>query len=935
MSRIGATWSHTPESCFFDADLEEAKPPRFAHPEKAKPLVENLKSLRMLVLAGREFEDKALLASHLAWYLLAEMGKGSAKRWHFTSAALDVDEITHWIKGPTVLIFPGIHPYQLGRDLRPLHQIVTSRRDLYAILTTDSAQTAWRSGEFLNEALWRDLETEEIYDDEYLFACLEIDFKHNGAPRPEASLFPEGYDHPDRPVAGSITIRQSLRQLKTPGRVRSFLAFLRCQEGTVTEEVVRSSLTQADSVAVNRWYGRLDKRQQCLAMGLALLHGLFRDQALAALDVILSDGWKVRLPELEPFDYHELPAISAYFRGTTTSSGNPPVEVVSQQHRIEILRESWQAHRRLMTATMPILATIVTEAAVYLHFSSASQSEDHDKGDPKQGEETTRPETKDEPRLSGWQAHGPARDLFGSPSHLVQVFRVVSEALSLVGIFSFEAVEPTLLQLATHPNPAVQSVSASAIARWRSYPEDGDTCNLFFNTLARWQDESSLIEFMHRLNGNPTAEFYANVRSTVAIAVSFGALYDECNHLEPRLESLFKRLFEDPSDAVTRALRLYTLRFVAGRHLLQVEDFLRREVAGCEDMHDSLAVGIADAMAVQPKIAREVIDRWCKDCRSELFDLPMIPSRRETTLAVVVLAYGYASGQDREGGISRDEIFSRLKDLLRLERSTYVRRSVLRALVLQARRDLGAMETELQEMLEFVAADGETKERDFIVKGLTEIYLSQRHGLKGGDGILFDPQEDKIYHIWRIPERRPRTQIESILMKWCVGGKRAASQIAARVLASLGDTWLEKEERRPWKKSRRRPKAELPDGPPNTPDIIKSLREPELWGRAAAWLSTLFAPSLRTRVLDLFAEILASVNKKEDSPADVERTIRDFIRRLKEGTKATEAGSLDVIEKHLQRASLIYQNRAPVITGTCVLLISFSAWIFLVLRQRL
>lgn len=931
MSRSGAPWSHVPGSCFFDADLEEAKPPRFAHPAKAEPLVESLKSVRMLVLAGREFEDKTLLASHLAWCLLNEMGRGSAKRWHFTSTALDVDEITHGIKGPTVLIFPGIHPYQFGHDLRRLHQIVTSRLDLYAILTTDSAREAWRSGELLDEALWKDLETEEIYDEDHLFACLKIDLHVNGAPRLETALFPKGHDHLELPVAGSITIRQSLRQLKTPGRVRSFLAVLRCQEAAVAEDVIRNSLNQAASVAVNQWYGRLDKRQQCLAMGLALLHGLFRDQALAALDVILTDGWKARVPGLEAFDYHELPAISEYFRGTATSSGNPPVEVVSQQHRIAILSDSWELHRRLMTATMPILATIVIEAARYLPFSSASQSEDRDKGDPKEGEETRQSETKDEARLSGWQAHGPARDLFGSPSHLAQIFRAVSEALSLVGILSFEAVEPTLLQLATHPDPAVQSVSASAIAKWRGFPEDLDTCNLFFNTLARWQDESSLIELMHRLNGSPTAELYANVRSTVAIAVSFGALYDECNHLEPRLVALFKRLFEDHSKVVARAFRLYTLRFVAGRHFHQMEDFLRSEVAPCEDLQDSLAAGIADAMAIQPKHAREVIDRWC-DCQSEAFSLPTAPSSRETTLAVVALGYGYASRQDREGGISGKEIFSRLKDFLRLERSTYIRRSVLRALVLQASRDPAEIETELQEMLDLVAADPATGERNFIMKGLTEVYLSQRHGLKGGDGILLNGPEPKIYHIWRNPALRPRTEIELVLRKWCVDGKRAASQIATRTLASLGGTWLEKEERRPWKQARSRPKPELPDGPRKAPSIIKAVTEAELWGRAAAWLSTLFAPSLRTRVLDLFAEVLASVDKEGGSSVDMERQVSDFMRRIKEGAEAAEAGSLDAIEEHLQRAALIYRNQVPVITGTCVLLISLSVWIVLSLR---
>ncbi len=873
-----------PKADFFEPNLIDATPPAFASPPIAEQLVGDLRAHRLLVFGGPELQEKPLLARHLAWLLRRELCAENhteehaveIQQWHPSSVPTHLDDAFARPEKVTIFIFPAIQPYHLGYDLRHFLDAVTAHKH-YAIIATDSVLSQWSPDAGLTEkGIWREYATGDLFDPDYLVAvlcqrleevrgCLAKGFLAEG--------LPQG-DERDAPLVANLSIREAAVELKTPSRIRSFVATLCADDAVASEEWVREKLDQLGGSrhGVHQWFQQFDHRDQLLALALGLFDGLFDDQVFAALEVLIQSAWRAWDPMLSHFDYHELGKAGGYFNGTEVDTQTTRIECSSAENRKALFEVAWKLHRRRILATLPLLVEMVGDSTfgpsphhdnddqqVFDKLEQASRTDEDGKETSEDGAGSqSRPLSADETRHSRWQQHGAWRDLFGSAVRSVQFRRVAALTLSQLGLLSEDAVERTLLDLAEDGRPDVQIVAASALASWRAAVPVEENSRKLFRLLAAWQGEARQKEHAQRRRRRDRRVVapLAHIRATVALTVSYASLYDRPNHLTDKLYELVERFVEDRSPIVRRRVCSHTLPVVVAGHFAQLEKLLWDKVLLEPDLLYGAASGMAIAYLLRPRETLPILENWCaRALNSPAQDLARDQlTRRETALATVVLAYGRIPPGEGKEALAPHQIFERLQTILTRESHPFVRSAVLLAMTLQARNNLEQAAPLMQRLVSEVALE----ERSLVIDRLKEIYLEQRR--EQGDG------EDQLtvggvrYPTW-IKEKRPPTAIEKMLYEWIQDySEPVAQQLAFEALAVFTETPLEKEERR--REDARRKKAEDEDEPDAATEAAE-LRDPKkrtrrtpILGRVAVFFAALTAPEMRAILPPLLPEYL-------------------------------------------------------------------------------
>lgn len=769
------------ETLYFEPDLKDVEPPAWETTPKARELARALAAHHLVILGGQDVDDKTRIARHLAWLLRQELpGEVRVREWYRSSDPQKLETSLHE-KDVTILLLPQILPHHIGHRLKELTHLLQRRRH-YAVITTDGSRAEWgiRRGSS-EETFWQELLWETWYGRPFLAETLLIELASLNGQRPE--WLPREL-HPGSVLSEDLTFEDIAARLKQPERIRRFVEWLTTDEASPRTLLAQLDQIGGDRAAIFQWYRQLDRSDQLLALGLVLFDGLPDDQIFAAIELLVTEAWRQSDPNLPLFDYKDLQRLSAYFHLAESGEDGTRIETSSRLKREAILQAAWEFQRRRLLVVVPTITRLLHELSSRGGASFTDTTEGQE-ASPKSGKEESAP--KENAEL--WRfTRGAQRELFSSSRRVEQLHRSIIEALSQVGVLSFEAVEASFLELAASGSVESQTVVAKALAAWRGE----DHSEQLFRVLKAWWTDGCLAAPSKSWTakiGGAGDDPLAAMRATVALTVGYALQYDRPNQLAPELLELLKMLLRDRHPAVQERMLELTLPLATASHLRQLEPLLRQQITLGQEHIYAIAFGTAMAFSLRPTESIEIIERWHAFCRGfkDQSDLAVTP--RDRLLAVVAMAYGYIQCDQAYDLLTPDQIVSCLHSILATETNPFVRTHALMAMGLQAMQHFELVSSTLVELIsEVTLAD-----RLHVVTVLARAYLRQREQLKGGDEEI--EIDGRTFQVW-IHSQRPLTAIEKALYSWLQDEYHpVAQQVAIQTFAAIAATELECRER--------------------------------------------------------------------------------------------------------------------------------------------
>ncbi|KYC34574.1 hypothetical protein WA1_51200 [Scytonema hofmannii PCC 7110] len=607
---------------------------------------------------------------------------------------------------------------------------------------------------------------------------------------------------------------------RLPESARSFWQELEVEDVADSENLIN----KLPKESIHNWYyHQLNPREQLLAIGLSFFDGLFDDQFFAALEEVVESVWQRRDTSLRALDYCDLDNLRSFFNFTETTTQRTIVEVRFPKQRQILFKVAWGSHRRQILAALPILVNLVKNSV--RHFE---------------------------------------RELYGSSVRCDQIRRVISETISDIGLIASDAVEDALLNIAADENITVQTVAAQAMASWRDDEKKelvvdenkySQIDQQLFETLQRWQHEArinSLVDAILKKQDQEKSEKPLDyIRATIALTVSYAALYDPPDELSPKLCDLLKQLVSELNQLVRNRVFTHTLPRVVPQHLVKLRSILRGMLRVIDDSVLAVADSLALAYRFRPNDVLETLNLWnseCKRTRPERVLAKVTP--REALLATVALTYGKIKCDQRVGPLTVQQAVEHLQNILSEELHPRVREVALFAIGLQAYRAFEQVEPQLQDLISEITQ----KERQEVADILTEIYLDQRAKLRNGDKYI--EVDKKQYPVW-LNSTRPSTSVERAMLRWAKNDQNAmAQQVATHASANFVKK-LEQEEERQIKQLREgRDPLEREPKPVYADPIIVGGQPPQDWylGKLIPWLATRNAENYRAAIRNLLPE---------------------------------------------------------------------------------
>jgi hypothetical protein len=831
------------ETLFFEPDLEDVEPPAWTTTPKSEELAQALAENRLIVLAGQGLDDKTRVARHLAWLLRQRLaGEVRVREWYRSSDPQKIETAFHET-ATTILLLPQVLPHHVGHRLNELRQLVQIRHN-YTVITTEGTREEWgiRHGS-ADDDLWHEIDWETYYGRGFLTETLLGELTAQGGRLPD--WLPRDL-RSDALLAEDLTVERAAVSLKQPERIRRFAQWLRTEKASPRDLFSYLDQLGGDRSAIFHWYRQLDRADQLLALGLVLFDGLPDDQIFAALELLVNEAWRQSDPNLPLFDYKDLERLRAYFHLAESGEDGTRIETTSRQKRESILQAAWELQRRRLLAVVPALTRLLQALPSRV---AAEKPDEPAKGSwrswlPQKAKKDSR-EASELWRFTG----GAERELFSSPRRVEQLQRSIIEALSQIGLLSFESVEASFLELAVDGSTDLQTIVAKALAAWRG---EGHSEKLFHVLLAWWQDgcvatsARSLAEKTFR----ERERALAGMRATVALATGYALQYDPPDRLAPELLSLLERLVQDRHPTVRERVLELTLPLAVASHLRQLEPLLRHQITSDQDHLYAIAFGTAMAYSLRPVETLMILERWQAFSRSLETQEPrsLEVTDRDRLLSATALAYGYIRCEEIQGPLTPEQIVSGLRAILLVEANPFVRTHALMAMGLQAVESFELVASTLVELIsEVTLAD-----RFHVVSVLVRAYLRQREHLVGGDGEV--ELGGRTFQVW-IRSPRPLTPIETSLYGWLRDGEHpVAQQVALQTLAAIAATEVEQKERemaspRPPEAGEARPVTRIA---PNAP----RLRRLDFLGRMAVFLAAPRRKEIRPLLIPLVAEVI-------------------------------------------------------------------------------
>lgn len=720
---------------FFKPNLEHFESPTFVPPPFLHSIIKQVHERKVIIIGGSPAIDKGAIARNVAWSIFKD-------GWSVVDFSEDDRPLKEWVEGadrrsldialraeskPTVFILPQLLPQHINYDPAHLKRIADTGKHKI-IASSDVAVDVWKLSNHETSIFWHEVSLSDFTTD-YLTNVLRQYLLEAGDRLP-ISLLNQDWTLCDH-LAEGVSLHKVAKTLQTPNNIAVFIDFL-CIEKPPDSDTIWQLVNrvQDHKAALRQWYYKLKPRQQLLTVALSFFDGLFDDQFFSSLDTLVETIWRRRNPLLVSFDYYDLEYLKSVFNFVEAERGGVKIESRSPERRQALLKMAWKSHRRYILSTLPHLAQIA-------HGSVRNRSDD--------------------------------MELVGTKLKQQQIRWVISQTLTDLGLISMPAIEKTLLKLATDDHPQVQSVAAEAMANLRRYERHDE----LFSILRRWRQDAELLEVIDLLVGEKEENKYpalAYIRSTVALAVAYAAAYDRPNQLSPHLLELFVDLSQDTNSLVRHRFVTYTLPLIVEQHWHQLTKILRNMVQ-VDRLIPSIAVSLSRAYRFNSKGIMHLLNNWQAECSHLPARLGHLePQWRERLLATVALTYGLIPYGQRIGFLAPEEGFRKLEAILTNEgEHPFVRIAVVRAISIQANERFD----EIEPYLRHLVATLQPNERKQIVDIVTNVYLSQRADLRGGDvAIRF---KDKRHQLW-LESKRPLTEVEESMYLWVEQSKNTAAQ---------------------------------------------------------------------------------------------------------------------------------------------------------------
>lgn len=921
------------EANFFPVDLDYAGPGIMEMPAKVEELCEVWKRQNIIVLGGDHLHEKLTLAHQVAWFLKNHTSvEMEILQWQPSETPQRFLSSMKRYPQHTIFILPDVRPFHLGHDLMPLKNGLHGQ---YVIVTTESRKAQWgQSIGLLSPGVWQEVRQRDLYDESYLVGCLVDELEKSEQYLPQ-NLRLRNWSTEDSLLVGGLSLAETVNRLASPSRIAILVSALRgVEENEVQESWLRDKISQLenDEHSVGRWFRALGDREQLLVLGLTIFDGLFDDQVFAALEVLIDRSWRSWDPLFQHFDYHELSSIGAYFEGIDAGSKISHI-TCSSKHRSALLDAAWQLHRRRILSMLPDLVEMVK--------SSVGSRQNQDKGPlfglSKLLSKATKKEREPEPdhseseagestESSRWISHGPARDLFSSPTRGGQLRKAVAGLLSRLSFLSEDSVERILLDLAEDRRQDVQNVSASALAYWyvisteeaRKGSDEGR--QKLFELLAEWRSDAFEKEWVSKQGAGKreAGNSFAYVRATIALTLSYASLYDPPGELSEGFRGLFVELARDRNAIVRDRFCSQTVPMVIAWHFEQLEELIWDELIMEPDYFSGIVEGLVTACALRPSGTLDILERWLANALnlSERSSGTIIASRCEVVLSIIAATFGMISDDDEPRRTNYKSSFEKLEFIRGESNHSLVLTCVFVSAIHRAETDLEVTEPFLRRLVSSVGLD----HREIVIDALTGVYLRQREILGIESSVELEANEESqapcgsilvdevFFPVWE-GNLRPLTHVERMLSGWLIVKSDAIQQLALASLNSLARTNLDVAER-DWQRERATRSSNstrertLPSGSGSTKKLAHLSRVKSWWQRVSVLLVTLRRKSLRVLVANLIPEYLFLFKKDrllglEVLDADVESSV---LERLKQSPEA-----LSVVDA-LQKAVTIHQS---------------------------
>jgi hypothetical protein len=790
-----------PRSSYEELDLEKLGQEIGLIPPGAEELAGAVATGHLLVIEPIELDGRAI-ARQVAW-MLGELIKGKAeppvklREWSRDGGPLDLKTLLDG-DGTKILLLTGGEPRDFAGSLWELKNHLAYH---FAIITTEHAPNEWNvaEGSEQEKSFWRRVVWQSYFGSDFLEQQLAEALRLRFPP----------VDSSVHPALAGVSPAEVVSTLRDPRRIQAFVEALPEPPRELSAEGIREKLAEAsgDLQQASLWYRDQRERDQLLAVGLMLFDGLPADQVFAGIETLVEEVWRVADPLLPQFDFLDVERLGRYFH-RVQRDGEGYFWIAAEQRR-QMLEVAWQLHRRRLLETLPALAELVRNAAVYLDSLEVQPDPVNGarQGQPPQPQQPQQPASQGAspapqggpPRSPGSEPHdrkllwrmGRTRELYGTVRRMAGLKAAAVDGLSELGGLSaaaFEGIEPCLRQLAADKSGAVRAVAAGALVDSLRKPERR---SLLLAKLGEWwRDGCQPVEW---LSAGRRAEQEAT-RTTVALAAGLAAASEPPNGMAQELAALLSRLVEDRSSRVRRALREEVLYRVVSRHLRQLQVLVSTKIAAQADLLPGAAVSVAQAYWWSPADTRDVLEAW----RERALPVASSPAtfraaaENEPLLSLLALSLGYLETDQDDAAFPPERIFRELRAILAASRRPAVRRYVLIAAGLQAVRNYDLAAPLLSDVLAEIAL----AERSILVEVFTRAYLEQRRQLDGGDETISIGAAS--YPAW-IRQPRPQdrlTRVEQALFFWLQAWDQpVAQQVAAETFAALSGSALDRRER--------------------------------------------------------------------------------------------------------------------------------------------
>lgn len=712
---------------FEELNVDKQSLKGYLPPVFAAGLLEKLKKSKVVIIGGGHPFNTGGLMRYLASSIIEENSEIIIKESIGLPNLSNLLYALRRSETACMYLISKASPELLEFNFEEIKKIAFEKKALI-LISTDTPSQSWHFTANQLEETWFEINIGKAYQKEQLIHKAQFDLKENSIKLP-----------------GYYDVGQLVGRLKTPENINLFVNNLINFPEVTTENIEKclAYTAPSDGFGVTHWFLNLPGDHKLIAIGFAIFSGLREIEFFEAMDILIEEGWKGRNHHLKPIDYNDILPLLSYFK---IENGFVGGKYPGQEE--QLLNAAWKTHRRFLDSALPVIERLVVQS-------------------------TSRTGVN-------WR-------LFGNNWRRQNLRKTVANALTKIGEIDFRAIENTLLYLAAFDKPEIRMVSAETLANLRLILQDS-----WYKIINQWQKnlevQNLLTEFKenigYKMEGKKHHPLYF-VQATIATTLGIVAQLDHFNRLDPRVLDQVARLARMRNEVVTQGVQ-QTLRTISAKHTRQVAPKLKSDFLQHATFIDPIAAGLADGYNnMDPAAVRAVLFGW-------LDEIHQNPAQRQNhvdffhedkvvcciALTLQLLDYKLTLDNNR---ITVEEAYQALNYLRGVNHQPRVRGYLLRAIITLIEEN---MRTPNQMAINYIT-NLDMKERDQLVDGFLDHYISQRAELQGGEYQLI--LNDRLIASWENQIERPKTSVERLMKDWLSYPDKAINQIATLALLKIAE----------------------------------------------------------------------------------------------------------------------------------------------------